>query len=297
MSPKQTNYLEGIVSQRLSESAVKGSIRWYTEDERKSMELSGLSRFKVPLGIRPNGREIFPIAGASPDDPSNDDGGAGGSGDGGGAGGGSEGQGGDNGGSGDGSGGSGEGADGNKSGSVDKAEYDKVLERMKAADRNAAQALAKLKELEEKDLSEQEKIAKRLPELEETVSKLTEENKGLKAKVAFLGLDGFSWHDPDVALGQVDLSEAIDAEGNVDKKALKKAAEDLAKNKTFLVKSSGDSGKGGDGKGGNGSGAGGNNGGGSGSSGSNVGGGGKGGTGNGLDENALRAKYPALMSH
>lgn len=278
------------MSQRLSESAVKGSIRWYTEDERKSMELSGLSRFKVPLGIRPNGREIFPIAGASPDDPSNNEGGTGGSGDGGDSGG-SEGQGGDNGGSGDGSGGSGEGADGNKSGSVDKAEYDKVLERMKAADRNAAQALAKLKELEEKDLSEQEKIAKRLPELEQAVSKLTEENKGLKAKVAFLGLDGFSWHDPDVALGQVDLSEAIDAEGNVDKKALKKAAEDLAKNKTFLVKSSAGDGKGGDGKGGQGGS------GGQGSSGSNVGGGGKGGTGNGLDENALRAKYPALMTH
>lgn len=295
MSSKQTNYLEGIVSQRLSESAVKGSIRWYTEDERNGMmEARGLTRFTTPLGVRPNGKPIFPIAGASPDDPSNDDGGTGGSGDNGGASGGSEGQGGDNGGSNEGTGGSGEGADGNKSSSVDKAEYDKVLERMKAADRNAAAALAKLKELEEKDLSEQEKIAKRLPELEQTVSKLTEENKGLKAKVAFLGLDGFSWHDPDVALGQVDLSEAIDAEGNVDKKALKKAAEALAKEKTFLVKSSADNGKGGDGKGGSG---GSGNGGGQGSSGSNVGGGGKGGTGNGLDEVALRQKYPALMTH
>jgi hypothetical protein len=281
MSSKQTNYLEGIVSQRLSESAVN------------DLEARGLGRFTTPLGYRRDGSPFYLIGGASPDDPSNDDGtGAGGNGDGGGAGG-SEGQGGDNGGSGDGTGGSGEGAGGNDSATIAKAEYDKVLERMKAADRNAAQALAKLKELEEKDLSEQEKIAKRLPELEQTVSKLTEENKGLKAKVAFLGLDGFSWHDPDVALGQVDLSEAIDAEGNINKTALKKAAESLAKEKSFLVKSANDQGSGG-GKGGQG---GGQNGGGQGSSGSNVGGGGKGGTGNGLDEAALRAKYPALARH
>lgn len=280
MSPKQTDYLEGIVSQRLSESAVN------------DLEARGLGRFTTPLGYRKDGTPFYLIGGASPDDPSNDDGGAGGSGEGG-SGGGSEGQGGDNGGNGDGSGGSGEGADGKDSG-TDKSELEKLSERMRAADRRAAAAEAKLKELEEKDLSEQEKIAKRLPELEQAVSKLTEENKGLKAKVAFLGLDGFSWHDPDVALSQVDLSEAIDADGNVDKKALKKAAEELAKNKTFLVKSSADSGKGGDGKGGQG---GTGNGGGQGSSGSNVGGSGKGGTGNGLDENALRQKYPALMSH
>jgi hypothetical protein len=278
MSSKQTNYLEGIVSQRLSESAVN------------DLEARGLGRFTTPLGYRRDGSPFYLIGGASPDDPSNDDGGTGGSGEGG-AGGGSEGQGGDNGGSGDGSGGSGEGAGGNNSDTVAKAEYEKVLERMKAADRNAAQALAKLKELEEKDLSEQEKVAKRLPELEKAVSQLTEENKGLKAKVAFLGLDGFSWHDPDVALGQVDLSEAIDAEGNVDKSALKKAAEKLAKEKTFLVKSANDDKGGSGGKGGQGGS------GGQGSSGSNVGGGGKGGTGNGLDEASLRQKYPALNTH
>jgi len=274
------------VSQRLSESAVKGSIRWYTEDERKSMELSGLSRFKVPMGIRPDGRKIFPIAGASPDDPSNDDGGAGGSGDGGGAGG-SEGQ----GGSGDdgGAGGTGEkDAGGKESETVSKSEYDKVLERMKAADRNSAEALKKLKELEEKDLSEQEKVAKRVPELEAQVTELSEENKGLKAKVAFLESNSHSWHNPETALKLADLSEVYGEDGSVDKKALKKAMDDLAKENPFLVKAANDDGKGGGGKGG--TGAGGN---GQGSSGSNVGGGGKGGT-NGTDEAALRAKYPAL---
>jgi hypothetical protein len=287
MSSKQpTTVLEGIVSQRLSESAVKGSIRWFTEDERSNWrggKDSGLGRFSVPMGVRPDGRYIYPIAGASPDDPSNDEGGAGGSGDGGGEGG-SEGQG---GGDGD---GTDKGADGKDSETVSKAEYDKIQERMKAADRNAAEALKKLRELEEKDLSEQEKVLKRVPELEQTVATLTEENKGLKAKVAFLGFDGFSWHDPDVALGQVDLSEVLKEDGTIDKKALKKAAEDLSKSKPFLVKSANDSGNG-DGKGGDGKGSGS---GGQGSSGAGVGSGGKGGSGNGVDEAALKAKYPAL---
>lgn len=263
------------MSLRLSESAVN------------DLEARGLGRFTTPLGFRKDGSPFYLIGGASPDDPSNDDGsGAGGNDSGGGEGGGSgsEGQ------SGEGGNGTG-GSDANGNGeTISKAEYDKLMERMRAADRNKSEAERKLKELEEKDLSEQEKIAKRLPELEKQNVELAAENQKLKAKVAFLGLDGFSWHDPDVALAQVDLSEAIDAEGNVDKKALKKAAEALAKEKTFLVKSSADDGKGGSGGG---SGAGGNNG-GQGSSGSNVGGGGRGSGNGGVDEASLKKKYPAL---
>lgn len=259
------------MSQRLSESAVR------------DLEARGLERFTTPLGYRQDGSPFYLIGGASPDDPTNGDG-TGGSGDGGAAGGsgsGSEDQSGGDGGS---------DAAGNNSGgtTVSKEEFDRVIERMKAADRNAAAAAAKLKELEEKDLSEQEKIAKRLPELEAQVNELAAENKGLKAKVAFLGIDTHSWHDPDVALGQVDLSEVIDADGNIDKKALKKSVEDLAKNKPFLVKSAND-----DKSGGSGSGAQGNQG-GTGSSGTPAGSGGKPGSNQSLDEAALRKKYPAL---
>lgn len=269
------------MSQRLSESAVKGSLRWFTEDERDGMKSRGHGRLGVPMGIRPDGRFIFPIAGASPDDPSNDEGGTGGSGDGGGEGG-SEGQG-DKG-----DGGSGEGADGNKDGkgeSISKAEYDKLMARMQAADRSKSEVEKKLKELEEKDLSEQEKALKLVPELQESVATLQKENQGLKAKVAFLGLDGFSWHDPDVALAQVDLSEVVGEDGTINKKELKKAAEVLAKDKAFLVKAAtDDKDKGKNGAGGNGQG----------SSGSGVGSGGRGAGNNGVDEAALKAKYPAL---
>lgn len=260
------------MSQRLAHEAV----------ESRQIGRHSAEWWKTPIGYLPNGKAIYPVGGASPDDPSNDDKGSGGSGDGGGEGG-SEGQGdkGD-----DGKGGTGDGAGGNKSETVDKAEYDKVLERMKAADRNSAAALAKLKELEEKDLSEQEKVLKRVPELEQSLKDLQEENKGLKARVAFLGLDGFSWHDPDVALAQVDLSEVTNEDGTINKKELKKAAEALAKEKAFLVKAASDD-KGDDkGKGGSGNGQG--------SSGSGVGSGGRGAGNNGTDEAALKAKYPAL---
>jgi hypothetical protein len=45
------------------------------------------------------------------------------------------------------------------------------------------------------------------------------------------------WHDSDVALSNADLSEVMQQDGTVDKKALKKALEDLSKSKPFLVKS------------------------------------------------------------
>lgn len=275
------------MSQRLSESAVKGTLHWFTDAERSSFAKGRHGLLSVPMGVRPDGRLIYPIAGASPDDSSNDEGGAGGSGDGG-AGGGSEGQG-DKG-----DGGTGDGADGKDSGAagtVSKEEFDKVMARMQAADRNAAAAAKALKDLQDKDLSEQEKVAKRVPELEQENTALKSENQKLTAKVAFLGLDGFSWHDPDVALGQVDLSEVFAEDGSVNKKELKKVAEALSKDKPFLVKSAADSGDGKDGKGGTGAGG---NGSGQGSSGAGVGSGGKGGSGNGVDEAALKQKYPAL---
>lgn len=252
------------MGQRLSDSAVQ------------NLTNRGLERFTTPLGYKKDGSPFYLIGGASPDDDSNDDGGTGGTG-GGEGGSGSEGQ---------NDGGTGSDAGGNDSAKdkVDKAEYDALMERMKAADRNKSETERKLKELQDKDLSEQERLAKKLPELEQTVQQLSEENKGLKAKVAFLGLDGISWHDPDVALGQVDLSEVLKDDGTIDKGLLKKAAEKLAKDKSYLVKSAQDDGKGQQKDGGQGQG----------SSGSPVGGGSNNGNKNGLDEAALRKKYPAL---
>ena len=263
------------MSLRLSESAVH------------DLEARGLGRFTTPLGYRKDGSPFYLIGGASPDDPSNSgEGGSGGTGETGGEGG-SEGQ-----GTGSGKTGEGSGAGGKEDEKVSKSELDSVLERMKAADRRAAAAEAKAKELEEKDLSEQEKVAKRLPELEQQVNTLTDENKGLKAKVAFLESNTHSWHNPEAALKLVDLSGVYTDDGEIDKKALKKAMEDLAKENTFLVKSANDDkGAGSNGQGGSGNGSGGQ---GQGSSGSPAGSGNRGGSNGSLDEAALRKKYPAL---
>jgi hypothetical protein len=282
-SKADQTFLEDTVSQRLAEVAVVGSGNGYVRRHMND------PYWTTPLGYKKNGQPFYPMAGADGTDGSNGEtGGAGGTGSGG-TGTGSEGQGG-TGGAGE-TGGEGAGSKDSTGTTVTKEEYDKVLERMKAADRNQAAALAKLKELEDKDLSEQEKVLKRVPELEASVADLTAENKGLKAKVAFLGLDGFSWHDPDISLGQVDLSEVLKDDGEtIDKTKLKKAAEALAKDKPYLSKAVQD-----DGKGKSGQGAGGNNSGGQGSSGAGVGSGNGGaGSTNALSEEALRKKYPAL---
>lgn len=253
------------MSQRLSDSAVTGNIGGHPEEY-----------WRKPLFFRKDGRPVFPIGGASPDDDSNGSGGSdAGTGDGSGSG--SEGQQ-DNGDQGDGS-----GASGNKDEPkvVSQADYDKLMQRMQAADRNQANLQAKLKEWEEKDLSEQEKALKRVPELEQTLTQAQEENKKLQAKVAFLGASEYTWHDPDVALSQVDLSQVYKEDGTIDKKALKKAMEDLAKEKSFLVKSTADTKDDKQGGGGNGP------------SGAPVGSG-KPNDKNKMDEASLRAKYPAL---
>jgi uncharacterized coiled-coil protein SlyX len=241
----------------------------------------------TPLGYTKKGRPFYPVAGADGTDGSNDEtGGAGGTGTGSGSG--SEGG---NGGTGEGAGGNNSGAGGKEAETVSKADFDQLMARMQAADRNKSEAEKRLKELEEKDMSEQEKVLKRVPELEQSVAELTEENKGLKAKVAFLGLDGFSWNDPDIALSQVDLGEVLKDDGvTIDKAKLKKAAEALAKDKPFLSKAVQD---GAGGKGGAGNGSGGT--GGQGSSGSAAGSGSGGsGSSNAMSEEALRKKYPAL---
>jgi cell division protein FtsB len=231
-----------------------------------------LSRFLSPIGFRSDGRPIFPVAGASPDDPSNDPGGDdGGSGDGGGSG--SEG--GDGAGTGDGS--EGDGGKPEDDEKVSKSELERTRIRMQAADRRAAAAEQKLKEIEDKDKTELEKATGQVETLTSENSELKKENTLLKAKVSFLGSNEHSWHDPDVALNLIDLSEVMNEDGTVDKKALKSEMDKLAKDKPYLVKSAGSGKPEGDGKG---------------PSGHNPGG--KGSDKKGLDDAALKRKYPAL---
>jgi hypothetical protein len=208
----------------------------------------------------------------------NDDGGDGGDG--------SEGQNVDDSGDGDGSGS--EDRDGNGGGSGDDAEGAEdsaaLKRRMQAADRRAAEAERRLKEIEDANLSEQQKKDRELEDLRSFREQADSQIANLTLQVSFLSVNDVQWHDPAIALSQVDLDAIKDDEGKVDKKALKREIERLKKDRPYLVKSAstgGDSG-GGAGEGGHGA------------SGSGVGSGTGGKKGGGLSEEELRRRYPSL---
>lgn len=175
----------------------------------------------APLWFDQNGIAFYPPMGAAPDDDGDGDGGQDGDGDGDGDGGedGSEGQ--------DGSG------DGGKK---DDEDVEALRKRMVAADKRAAAAEKRAKELEDKDKDEATKTAERLTEVEAENKALKEQVSDLTLRNAFLSANDVSWHDPDVALSNADLEGVMQEDGTVDKKALKKALEDLSKSKPFLVK-------------------------------------------------------------
>lgn len=178
-----------------------------------------------------------------------------------------------------------EGSEGEQQGQVTEDPKDlaerlrRTEERMKAADRRATEAEKKAKEYEDKDKSELERATGRVKELEESVSTKDKEIRGLRLQNAFLASNDITWHDPDLAVQHADLSEVLNEDGTVDKKALKKALEALKTEKPFLVKeASGDNG----------------NQGAQGASGANVGANSTK-TKKVADEEALRKKYPSLM--
>jgi hypothetical protein len=126
---------------------------------------------------------------------------------------------------------------GTQSGAPSEAEKlaESYREKMRAADQRAAKFETELKQLREKDLPEAEKQAKQLSEAQATVDKLTETNKSLALKVAFLSDNSVTWHNPERALKLVDLSNVtIDEDGTVT--GLKDALTALSKSDAYLVK-------------------------------------------------------------
>lgn len=205
-----------------------------------------------------------------------------GSGDGGGTG--SEGQG------GTGKEGDGKGDDkGGSTGTVSREEFDRLMARMQAADRNKSEVEKKLREYEDKDKSDLEKAQRDLKEVTETVATKDAVIKTQAVKLAFMtSAAHITWHDPADALefAMKELSDLeVKEDGTVDAKAVKAAADKLAKDKPYLVKANTSGGSGG--------GTGGGSNGGNGASGASVGGGGKN-DGKGADKDRLIGKYPAL---
>lgn len=116
-------------------------------------------------------------------------------------------------------------------------ELEKTRNRMKAADKRAADAERKIREAEDKDKSELELATRRVTELETENGALVGKLKTLTQERYFLGSNTVTWHDPEIAMGKLDWSNIVDEDGEVDQTKLGKAIKDLAKEKPFLVKS------------------------------------------------------------
>ena len=134
--------------------------------------------------------------------------------------------------------------DADKDDDDDKSDSDMeaLRARMKAADKRAAKAEARLKEIEDAKKDDLTKAQDEVTELTEKVESLQSELSGLRLQNAFLTANKHSWHDPDTALALAQskkyLDDVADEEtGEVDKSALTKALDRLAKEHAYLVKS------------------------------------------------------------
>ena len=192
------------------------------------------------LGYRKDGRPIYAICGGAPegDDGDGDGSGDSGSGDGG------------SGDSGAGEAGKDDSADksGDSGAKDDLEELKRTLrkanERMTAADKRASEAEAKLKKIEEADLSELEKAKGEAEKLQSELDAEREANTKLRIQVAMLEDDSYSWHDRSDVLAALEHDEdvTIDDKGTV--VGVKEALKRLATAKPYLVKAPADSGNG-----------------------------------------------------
>lgn len=188
-----------------------------------------------PLGFTSKGRAIYPIMGASPDDPSSEEG---------------KGTEDDDPEGGKSEGGDGEGdsdksdkdKDGNPDAKIEDLEQEKErhYRRRKEAEKRAEELAAELAELKGKDTPEQEKLQTRVTELETSLEATTQQLRESRLQVAFLKDNSYDWHNPGRALAIADLGEVeIDDDGKVH--GLKKALDSLAKSDPYLIKEKGSS--------------------------------------------------------
>ncbi len=122
------------------------------------------------------------------------------------------------------------------------SELERLRERMKAADRRAAKAEEELRERKKADQTDLENATQEVEELKGKLTALQSEVQTLRLNNAFLTANDQDWHDADTALALAQskgyLEGVVDEDsGDVDKKALKKALERLAKEHQYLVKS------------------------------------------------------------
>ena len=124
---------------------------------------------------------------------------------------------------------------GNTDAEAARKEAETYRERMKAADKRAADLEAKYKQLVDKDLPEQAKLQRDLQEATKRSEELQSRNQELALANAFLKDNTFAWHNPERALKLADLSGVeVNDDGSVT--GLKEALTALSKSDAYLLK-------------------------------------------------------------
>ena len=179
-----------------------------------------------PLGVV-GGRTVWPMMGASPDDPSEDD---------------DDDDKGDPDDKDDPEGSSDDKGDGDKGDKNPDAkiaalesEKDRHVRRRREAEEERDRLREELESLKGKDKSDEETATARVTELESEVETLTELVRSTRLENAFLSSNKYEWHNPGRALALADLSEVeIDSDGSVH--GLESALDKLAKSDSYLLK-------------------------------------------------------------
>jgi hypothetical protein len=114
-------------------------------------------------------------------------------------------------------------------------EYETIKRRMEAADSEKGKLAKQLREIEDKDKSEVDKLKRDFEEAQAELKKAREEALAAKLSSEILKFPGFVWHDPEAVLRLVDMEMiSVDEAGAV--KGVKDALNKLAKDKPYLLK-------------------------------------------------------------
>lgn len=132
------------------------------------------------------------------------------------------------------------GSDDDKGDKVSRADLEAIEKRMKAADRRAEAAEKALKEKTDAEKGELQKAQDDLKEVQTALEETQKVIMSLRLENAFLTANKHTWHEPETALNLAQsagyLDDIVDEDGKVDKPALSKALDRLAKDKQYLVK-------------------------------------------------------------
>lgn len=117
---------------------------------------------------------------------------------------------------------------------VSKADFDKLVNQLRAADQNRSRVEQELKQLRDKDLPEADKLKRDFEEVSTRATKLEADLQKVRVENAFLKANKYKWQDPEVALAVADMSAVtIDDKGNVT--GLEAALDRLAKAKPWML--------------------------------------------------------------